>query len=74
MAATVTLAEAVVPVPPSVELTVPVVLFLVPDVVPVTFTENVHEALAANVPAARLTEPDPAVAVMVPLPQVPVRP
>ena len=71
---TITLAEAVPPVPPSVELTVPVVLFLVPAVVPVTFTEKVQEPLAANVPPARLTEPDAAVAVMVPPPQVPERP
>ena len=73
-AMTVTLAEAVRPVPPSVELTVPVVLFLVPAVVPVTFTEKVQEAPAANVPPDRLTEPDPAVAVMVPLPQEPLKP
>jgi hypothetical protein len=62
------------PVPPSVELTAPVVLALAPAVVPVTFTENVQEPLAAIVPPVRLTVPEPATAVMVPLPQVPVRP
>jgi hypothetical protein len=71
---TLTLAEAVPPVPPSVEVTLPVVLFLVPAVVPVTFTENVQVLLAAMVPAERLTTPVPAVAVTVPLPQVPVSP
>jgi hypothetical protein len=64
----------VVPVPPSVDVTAPVVLFLVPAVVPVTFTEKVQELLAAIVPPERLIVPEPATAVMVPLPQVPVRP
>ncbi len=64
----------VAPVPPSVELTAPVVLALAPAVVPVTFTENVQELLAAIVPPVRLIVPEPAVAVMVPLPQDPVRP
>lgn len=62
------------PVPPSVEVTLPVVLAFAPAVVPVTFTEKVHEAFAAMVPPARLTVPLPAAAVMVPLPQDPVRP
>jgi len=62
---TVTEAFEVLPVPPSVELTV-TLLFLVPAVVPCTFTETVHEALDAKVPLERLTEPDPAVAVAVP--------
>jgi hypothetical protein len=44
----------VFPVPPSVEVTV-TLLFLTPAVVPVTLTETVQEALAAKVPAARLT-------------------
>jgi hypothetical protein len=73
-ATTLTLADAVPPVPPSVEVTLPVVLFLVPAVLPVTFTENVQEEDAAMVPPERLTTPEPAVAVTVPLPQVPVRP
>jgi len=73
-AITLMLAEAVPPVPPSVEVTLPVVLFLVPAVVPVTFTLNVQELLAAIVPPERLITPVPAVAVTVPAPQVPVRP
>src|SRR5258708_32950385 len=48
---TARLAEAVPPVPPSVEVTFPVVLFLVPAVVPVTFTENGHDLLAPRVAA-----------------------
>ncbi len=47
-------AEAVPPVPPSVEVTAPVVLFLAPAVVPVTFTEKVHELLCARVAPERL--------------------
>src|SRR5882724_10749606 len=46
-ASTLRIAEAVPPVPPSVELTFPVVLFFVPAAAPVTFTANVHELLAA---------------------------
>ena len=44
---TVTLADAVLPGPPFVDVTAPVVLFCGPAVVPVTFTENVHELFAA---------------------------
>lgn len=73
-ATTLMLAEAVPPVPPSTEVTLPVVLFLIPAVVPVTLTENVQEELVASVPPERLMTPDPAVAVIVPLPQVPVSP
>jgi hypothetical protein len=71
---TARLAEAVLPVPPSVELIAPVVLLLVPAAVPVTLTEKVQEALAANVSPDRLTEPDPPVAVMLPPTQVLVSP
>jgi len=67
--ATVKLAEAVLPVPPLLEVTVPVVLFFTPEVVPVTFTVSVHETLIATEPPLRLTLPPPAVAVAVP-PQV----
>jgi hypothetical protein len=67
-------ADAVPPVPPSVELTVPVVLFFAPAVVPVTFREKVHELLAAIVPPERLTVPEPAAALTVPAPHVPVTP
>jgi len=68
---TARVAEAVPPVPPSVELTVPVVLFLTPVLVAVTLTEMVHEALAASVPPDQLIELEPAVAVIVPVLQVP---
>jgi hypothetical protein len=57
----------VVPGPVSVELRVPVVLFLTPAVVPVTFTEIAHEPPAATVPALRPTVPLPADADSVPL-------
>src|ERR1700730_6776890 len=40
---TVTLAAAVPPVPPSTDVTVPVVLFCTPLAVPVTLTLNVHD-------------------------------
>src|ERR1041385_5244253 len=62
-------AEAVPPVPPSVDVTVPEVLFCVPAAIPVTFTENVQELLAAIVPPLRLITLVPAVAVIVPAPQ-----
>ena len=72
---TVRLAFEVLPVPPSVEVTW-TLLFLTPPVVPVTDTENVQEdptaGDAVNVPPDRLMLPAPALAVMVPLPQVPV--
>jgi len=67
-------AEAVPPVPPSVEVTLPVVLFCVPAAMPVTFTENAQELLAAIVPPVRLITLVACVAVIVPPPQVPVRP
>jgi len=73
-ATTSMLAEAVPPVPPSVDVTFPVVLFCVPAAVPVTFTENVQLLLAAIVPPLRLMTLVPCVAVIVPVPQVPVKP
>ena len=73
-ASTFTLAEAVPPVPPSVEVTALVVLFCVPAAMPVTFTENVQLLLAAIVPPLRLIVFVPAVAVIVPAPHVPVCP
>src|SRR5205814_10602755 len=39
-----------------------------------TFTEKLQELLAARVAPVRLTEPEPAAAVIVPPPQEPVRP
>lgn len=61
----------VLPVPPSVELTV-TLLFFMPVVVPCTLTDTVQPALPANVPPERLTEPEPETAVTVP-PQLLVR-
>ncbi|MDQ6758337.1 MAG: hypothetical protein M3Z32_00560, partial [Acidobacteriota bacterium] len=49
-------------------------LFFAPAVVPVTFTEKVHEPLAASVSPVSETVPDPGAAVIVPPPQVPVWP
>jgi hypothetical protein len=73
-ASTLRLAVAVPPVPPSVEVTLPVVLTCNPATVPVTFTENVQEPLAAIVPPLRLTTFVAWVAVIVPPPQAPVSP
>src|ERR1051325_2637921 len=73
-ASTLMLAVAVPPVPPSVEVTLPVVFVCCPAAIPVTFTENVQELLAAIVPPLRLMTLVPAVAVIVPAPHVPVRP
>jgi hypothetical protein len=55
----------VLPVPPSVEVTV-TLLFFTPAVVPCTFTVTVQEPLAATVPPDKLTVEDPATAVAVP--------
>jgi hypothetical protein len=73
-ASTFTEAEAVPPVPPSVEVMAPVVLFCCPADVPVTFTVNVQELLVAIVPPDKLIVFVPAAAVMVPAPQEPVNP
>ena len=69
-----TLAEAALPAPLSLDVTALVVLFLTPAVVPVTLIVKVQVAFAANVAPARLADPDPAVAVIVPPPQEPVSP
>lgn len=53
-ATTAILAEALPPVPPSVEVTLPLVLLIAPAVVPVTFNENVHEEFAARLAPLRL--------------------
>ena len=76
-ATTVIVSVAVPPVPPSVDLTVLVVLTWAPALIPVTLTEKVHDPLEARVPPDKLTvEGDPGglliVAVMVPLPHEPV--
>ena len=65
----VNVADAVVPVPPLVELTVPVVLTLLPAVVAVTFTEAVHVPPIAMVPPLKLIELAPAVGLNVGDPQ-----
>src|SRR5438445_10934995 len=69
-------AVALLPEPPSLEVTVPVVFTLCPPLVPVTFTENVQEPPAAIVPPERLTteKPDTVPVVMVPAPHEPVSP
>ena len=73
-ASTLIEAVAVPPLPPSVEVTLPVVLVFSPAVVPVTFTEKVQELLPASVAPDKLTPPPPAVAEIVPPPHEPVRP
>src|SRR5262245_25034384 len=70
---TLVVAFDVLPVPASVEDTV-TELFFAPAVVPVTSTLKVQEAPAASVAPARLTLDEPAVAVIVPPPQLPTRP
>lgn len=64
----VMLAFEVLPTPPSVAVTC-TLLFLTPAELPVTLTEKVQDPLAGKVPATRLVEDAPAVAVAVP-PQV----
>src|SRR5437667_5464622 len=63
-------AEAKLPVPPLVELTLPVVLILEPEVVGVTFTLTAHELFAAILPPVRPIEPPPAVAPVTVPPQL----
>ena len=57
--------------PPLVELTLPVVLFLTPAVMPVTFTEKMHEPPAMMVAPSRRTYVL-AIRVIVCVPQSPV--
>jgi hypothetical protein len=71
-ASTMTLAAAVPPVPPSTDVTAPVVLFCTPAAAPVTFTLNVHDPLAASAAPVRLTLLPPVVAAIVPAPHDPV--
>lgn len=73
-ATTVTLADAAVPLPPSFEAKVEVVLLFAPAPFPVTFTEKLHEPLAASVPPDKLIRFVPAAAVILPLPQLPMNP
>ena len=69
-------ADAVPPVPPSVEVIAPVVLFCVPGAMPTTFTEKLQELDAARVPPERFTteNPETVPVVMVPAPHEPVSP
>lgn len=53
-ASTAIVAEALPPVPPSVDATLPVVLIGAPAAVPVTFSENEHEVFAARLALLRL--------------------
>lgn len=62
------------PVPPLADVMAPVVLSWEPAVAPVTFIEKLQEEFAAIDAPLRLIELAPAVAVMVPAPQEPVRP
>ena len=68
------LADAVPPVPPSLEVTLPVVLFCCPNAVPVTLTENVHEFPSPNEASDRVMTLVPEVAAIVALPIPPVSP
>src|SRR5215831_12007095 len=70
--ATIKLAEAVFPVPASFDVTALVVLFRVPEAAEVTLMVNEHDALEARLAPERVTLVDPAVAVIVPTPQLPV--
>src|SRR5260370_19716485 len=71
--ATTRFAVAVLPVPPLVEETLPVVFTKFPDAVPVIFTVRVQVLLAATVPPVSEILPEPATAVATP-PQVLVSP
>ena len=70
---TVNVAVEVFPVPPLVELTWTLFVF-VPAVVPKMLTLKLHELLAASVAPDRLTVPLAAIAVIVPPPHVPDNP
>jgi len=72
-ATTITLAFEVFPAPAFAEVTV-TLLFCTPAAIPSTFTVNVQDPLTASVAPARLTEEEPATAVMAPPPHDPVRP
>ena len=72
-ARTIIEALAVFPMPPFVDVTT-TLLFCVPVTEPSTFTEKLHEPPAASVAPVRLTVEKPAVAAMVPPPQLPVNP
>ena len=71
--ATVSTADAVLPVPALADVTVTVLVY-VPDTALVTFALTVQELLAGIVPPVRLIVPDPETAVNVPPLQEPVTP
>jgi len=71
---TVRPAVEVFPVPPLVEVTVALLVTVPLALVPTTLTEKVHEVEGARLAPARLTVEEPAVAVIVPPPHVPLRP
>jgi len=71
---TVRVAVAMPPGPLSVDVTALVLLTFVPTVVPVTFTLKVQVPLGASDAPDKLTVFDPATAVIVPPPQLPVNP
>jgi hypothetical protein len=73
-ATTLTLADAVSPMPPSVEVTFPVVLVLLPVLLPLMFTEKVQFELAGKVAPLKLMVPAPAAAPSAPPPQTPEKP
>src|SRR5215216_204960 len=58
---TVNVLDAVFPIPPFVEETLPVVLFLTPAVVGVTLTETVHDPDTRIVPREKLRLVSPAI-------------
>jgi hypothetical protein len=70
---TSTVAVAVLPVPPFVEVTVTELVFS-PTVVPVTFTENVQVSPGVRDAPDRLIVPEPGTAVIDPPPQLPDKP
>ena len=71
--ATLRVVIEVLPKPPFVDPTV-TLLFTVPTIVAVTLIENVQGVFPAKVAPARDMLPDPGTAVIVPPPQLPVRP
>jgi hypothetical protein len=68
--ATVRFAEAVLPVPPFVDVTLPVVLVNWPEAAPVTLTTMVHGWAVVTAPPDKLMLAEPATAVTVAAPQL----
>jgi hypothetical protein len=67
-------AEAVLPVPPLAEETAAVTFVKLPMVEPVTLTEKLQTPFVASVAPVSDTLPEPAIAVIVPPPQLPISP